>query len=206
MKTLVFLAASVAITSTVLAQGRVQFANTSATLIRTNFVEGGVSGSMSGAGQYVIGLFLGPAGSDFSSLRPVAYAQSAGLAGRFSGGANLVLPAPYDGAATIAFQVRAWSAVLGAVWADVMDKTVSYNGTGQPIVNMASPCGAIYLGSSAIGYVLPASGIAVSPGLFGTGPGQISGFDMYSPVCPEPSIVASAAVGLGALIMFRRRR
>jgi hypothetical protein len=206
MKTFLVLATSLATAVTLLGQGRVQFANTSTTPIRTNFVEAGVSGAASGAGEYVVGLFLGPAGSDFSSLQPVAFAQSSSLPGRFSGGANLVLPVPYDGSATIAFQVRAWSAALGPTWADASEKLAYYHGTGQPIVNFPYLCGSTYVGCSAIGFVLPATGVMPSATLFGTGPGQISGLDMYNAMCPEPSVLALGGMGLAALLVVRHCR
>jgi hypothetical protein len=198
MKTFLALASTLATATTLLAQGRVQFANTSTTLITTNTLLQGASGPMSGAGQYVVGLFMGQAGSGFASLQPVAYATNAFLAGRFSGGANLVLPAPYDGSTAVAFQVRAWSANLGYTWAEVTHTLATAPPCWPPATSFA--------GSSAIGSVLPATGIATSSVLFGTGAGQISGFAMYDFVCPEPATAALAGAGLAGLLFARRRR
>jgi hypothetical protein len=209
MKTLIILAASAALASTALAQGRVQFANTSATLITTNEIwPQTAQGPMSGAGQYIAGLFVGAAGSGFSSLWPVAYATNSTLAGRFSGGANLVLPGGFDGSATIAFQVRAWSKALGFTWSDVVFNTFdSYDGTGNAFsYSYIAPPGKCYLGCSTIGYVTPAMGLGVSSALFGTAPGQIGGFVMEEVFSmPEPSTAALAGLALGGLVILRRR-
>jgi hypothetical protein len=207
MKTLAVLSISLATATTLLAQGRVRFANTATTLITTNQIwNGQAQGPMSGVGQYVVGLFAGAAGSSYKSLRPVAYATSSVLPGRFGGGADFTLPAPYDGSAAIAFQVRAWSAAMGADWAEVSGKIQQWDGVGQPVVNYLFPCGKVFFGASTIGTTLPATEIQVSPALFGTALGEISGFAMYDFPCPEPATVALVGVGVAGLLFARRRR
>jgi len=206
MKKLTLLAACMLTATMVYGQGRVQFANSSTTAVTTNWTGAGASGNMAGAGLYTVGLFMGPTGSGYGSLAPVAYAVNS-LSGRFSGGGNLVLPAPYDGTAAVAFQVRAWSTALGSTWADVNGKLTSYNGAGQATANFMFPAGSLYLGSSAIGSVLPATGIATSSLLFGTGNGQIGGFAMYDVIpTPEPGTLALVGLGLTGLLFIRRRK
>jgi hypothetical protein len=59
----------------------------------------------------------------------------------------------------------------------------------------------IYRGESTIGFfTVPSSGTIE---LFGTGPGQVGGF-VLTPVVPEPSTYALAALGLCALAFCRR--
>jgi hypothetical protein len=208
MKKLTLLAACALTATMAFGQGKVQFANTPAFPITTNLT-GGASGSMVGAGAYVVGLFIGPAGSSFSSLTMVpTTTTSKAAAGIFSGGGSFVLPSPGDGSSAIAFQVRAWSVGLGATWADVTSKLDgTYAGVGRATANFSFAPGTYYLGSSAIGSVLPATGIGLPPALFGTGAGQIGGFAMTDVIpTPEPGTLALVGLGLTGLLFIRRRK
>jgi len=208
MKKLTLLAACALTATMAYGQGKVQFANTPTTLINVSSnLSGGASGPMTGAGNYVVGLFVGAAGANYSSLNPVGTANNSGIAGRFSGGGSYVLPAPYDGSAPVAFQVRAWSVGLGANWSAVSSKLESYDGTGNAKANFAFAPGTYFLGSSSIGSVLPATGIGVPPALFGTGAGQVGGFNMNEVIpVPEPGTLALIGLGLTGLLFIRRRK
>ena len=185
-------------------QGSVGFNNTSTTRIYTNNGAGGY-GLMSGNHTYRIGLYVGPLGSDEPSLQLVGLATNAfGIPpfdGRFNGGNPFYLPGGYPGETTIAFQVRVWSFFAG----------LSYEEAS------AFP-GSPFLGSTAIGYVTPASGITPVPQLFGSNPGQLSGlqFPASSPTLaklfiepesvPEPSTYVLGALAVMTACLFRRRR
>lgn len=209
MKKLTLLAACALTATMAFGQGKVQFANTPTTLLTTNFAATGASGAISGAGNYIVGLFVGPsANPTYSSLSPVGQVNNAGIAGRFSVN-PFTLPAPYDGSSAIAFQVRAWSAGLGATWDAVSGKLVpGYAGTGQATANFQFAPGTYYLGSSAIAVTTPATSIGVPPALFGpTAGSQVSGFALYDVIpTPEPATLALLGLGLTGLLFIRRRK
>jgi len=182
------LACSVLLTAVgAFAQGQINFANTSTTLITTT--SGGTTASISGAGNYTIGFYAGPAGSAESALTLAGTALNGALAGRFSGGNPYPLPSPtYPAGTTIAFQVRAWSTAAGS----------SYEAA------LASGNAGNFAGKSAVGSVSPTAPPATVPGIFGVGAGQVGGFTL-TPV-PEPSSIALGLLGLGAVALFRRRK
>ncbi len=165
------------------------------------------SGNLAPAGQYVVGLFMGAPGSDFSSLTPVGYAVNSTLPGLFNGSGNYVLPAPYYAGTTAAFQVRSWSTGLGLTWDEVSSKVSQYDGTGNARANFDFTPGTYYLGSSSIGWVVPAGGLQSPSILFGTRAGEVLGFalDEVMPI-PEPTNVVLACIGFAAWLLFRRRQ
>jgi len=177
------------------AQGRVQFANTSATVVTTN------SGPIAPPGQlpnqvgntstalnlWSYGLYIAPQGTvDVNAFNLVGPTTTnlPSFTGRFNGGNPFVIPG--NSSVTIAFQVRAWQTSGGA----------TYEAASAPFV---------YRGVSAIGQVTPTEGAATIPALFGTGAGQVGGF-VLAPNVPEPSSIALGLLGLGAIALFRRRK
>jgi len=167
------------------AQGQINFANTSTTLITTNTPTG--SGSISGAGLYTIGLYIGAPGATRAQLTLAGTTANGALAGRFSGGNPYQVPGAPAGSA-IAFQVRAWTTAHGATY-----EAAAASGSPSALV-----------GESTIGSVTPTAPPATVPGIFGTGAGQVGGFSI-APV-PEPSSIALGLLGLGAVALFRRRK
>ncbi len=189
------------------AQGTVNFSNNTLTRLYTNTLEFGqppnLVGQMAGPGQYRIGLYIAPAGTTdpnaFSLVGPTTLnSLTPGLFnGNPSGGFFVV---PGNTGQPIAFQVRAWQASAGS----------SYE---------SGPCCGVYRGASAIGSVTPATGVVLTPNLFGAAPGQVGGFALcpQTPettgpcVIPEPSsawlALLGAAVGCGMLrLRFRPKR
>ena len=186
------------------AQGTVNFANTSTTLMTTNSGNppppgqpANATGPTTGAGQYTVGLYIAPQGTTdllaFTLMGPTTLSQSGLGNGRFNGN-----PLPNNFAVsnntgqTIAFQVRAWSTFAGSTYEAAL-AFAGANSAGR------------YLGASTIGEVTPATGLTPTPALFGTGAGQVGGF-VLAPVIPEPSSIALGLLGLGAIALFRRRK
>jgi hypothetical protein len=181
-------AAAVASTGSALAQGTVVFNNASSSLVRVNDPVAGTAvpiGATSGYGGLLVGLFWGAQGAAEGSLVQIGATTSINpIAGRYSGGQR-VTGAGTAAGATGTFQIRAWSADLGADWA------------------AASTSGATgWIGKSAL--FDSATGGAGSPAspavpLANTVPG------FAVTLVPEPSVVALAVLGAGALL-FRRRK
>ena len=210
MKTLILIWTAAFLAASTHGQGTVAFINTSTTLLTTNFNPAGpswASGSLLGAGNYRVGLFLGPPGmTDPAALSPVGYADNAASPGRF---ANTPLTVPYGPGSAVAFQVRAWSASLGADWATVSAKIYPNWTTGYPtfIVPSVSPA---FFGWSDIGQTVLGGG-AILPGvLFGTNAGNVGGFALnwMGPIgyTPEPSVFALGTLVLISLLVLRRRK
>jgi hypothetical protein len=65
-----------------------------------------------------------------------------------------------------------------------------------------------WIGQSAVGNLtLGDGGLVVTPGVFGSGAGQVGGFMMgLTPIVPEPTTLALAALGGASLLLFRRKK
>lgn len=209
MKSVLGFFAAVFFTLGAFAQGTVNFANTSTTLLLTNSTvfpwpgqQPNQSGLTTGFSQYTIGLYIAPQGTTdlnaFTLIGPTTLNQSGIASGRFNGnpsGSSFVIPG--NSGQPISFQVRAWSTAFGGTFQDAI-----------------STCCGAYVGISSVGYVTPG---AVGVNLFGTGLGQIGGFVLCPPSLslglpcpmpvPEPSSVLLALIGVSAafgLWCFRR--
>lgn len=171
-------------------QGRVNFANTSGTVVTAdNTANGGSIANISGAGNYYFGLYLGP---DNNNLSLALLATNTAIAGRFNGGNPAPLPSPtYSAGTTYAFQVRGWSSSGG----DLSYEAAVIRAAGSPTM---------LVGVSGFGTVTPTASPGTPGALFGAGPGQVGGF-VLAPV-PEPSSIALGLLGLGAIALFRRRK
>ncbi len=154
-----------------LAQGTVNFANTTNTRMTTNSTavapigqSPNQTGNTAPGGQYTVGLYIAPAGTtdpqQFTLVGPTT--PNAPVGGLFHGnppgGFFAVLG---NTGQPIAFQVRAWSSFAG------------------PTFETASQPGG-YRGVSAIGEVTPSTN-GQPPALFGTGAGQVGGFVLLPP-------------------------
>ena len=193
MKKLLLTSLCVLVSVAAYGQGQVNLANTPATLFTTN--RSGVVGNMSGANQWRIGLYTGPAGSTLDSqLTLLAVATNSSLLGGRIGSVFVDTP----GTSPIAYQVKAWSLAAGASYeAAVAQNNANFMG-----------------GKSPIGGVTPAGSGVIPPVLFtstaGTAefPGQLTAGITLVPlsVVPEPSTIALGLLGLGAIALFRRRK
>jgi hypothetical protein len=64
-----------------------------------------------------------------------------------------------------------------------------------------------WIGQSAVGNLtLGDGGLVVTPGIFGTGAGQVGGFMMGLTAVPEPGTLALMALGSASLLLFRRKK
>ncbi len=198
MKKTLLLLGLVLLPAAVFAQGTVNFANTTVTRMTTNSgtvnVPPGQSPNANGntapAGTYVVGFYQAPQGTTdpnaFTLVGPTT--PNAPVGGLFNGNpSGGFFAIPGNTGQTIAFQIRAWQISGGS----------SYEAAIQPN---------LYRGMSAIGEVTPATGVVLTPNLFGTGAGQIGGFVLTPNVIPEPSSIALGLLGLGAIALFRRRK
>jgi len=178
------------------AQGFIKFGNNAASLITTNlFGVTGPAGGAGTAGSYIFELMVGLDGQAPSSTT-ISNANSGTLgAGRISN-RNVDVGKPVGDFVSV--QVIGWSRNLG----------LNYQ---QFLVNKPTATTGFW-GESAIGryQLASATGVATAPVLMvdGTTPPagfvQIPGFALNA--VPEPSAIALGVLGLGALILFRRRK
>jgi hypothetical protein len=186
---IIYLSAAALVGMAAKAQGVVDFHNTGTTQITTNSLTG-ATGPILGAGNYLFGLYVGPFGSPLNSLSPVGLATNVSLPGLFGTSGNFV-NAGFPAGTQLSFQVRGWSTFAG----NSFEQANAYAaGANFPIA---------YLGVSVPGFfTVPGSGSVV---LFGTGPGQVGGFQL-TPI-PEPSTTVLGLLGVLTLyIGFSRRK
>jgi len=199
MKKLLLLAAFLATSASMFAQGQVTFANTASTSFRvwTNNAAGTASNLTSVASGYRFGLYAAQGAAQTSnSLQIVGLATNLSVApslyGFFNGGSPFAMPAPYAAGDTITFQIRSWTLSAGLTYEEAVTTA-----QGNPL-NVA-------LGFSALGTTLLTASPAPPAALFGTAPGLLSSGWKIAPV-PEPSSIALGLLGLGAIALFRRRK
>ncbi|HEY0548529.1 MAG TPA: PEP-CTERM sorting domain-containing protein [Verrucomicrobiae bacterium] len=199
MKKALLLLGLIVLPAALFAQGTVNFANSSTTRITTNSTAQPPPGQLANvAGNtqtgFTVGLYIAPQGTTdpnaFQLMGPTTPSFGALAPGQFNGnppGGQFFVVSNNTGQA-IAFQVRAWSTFAGTTYE-----------TARNVQNA-------YRGWSAIGEVTPATGLVLTPNLFGTGAGQIGGFVLTPNTVPEPSSIALGLLGLGAIALFRRRK
>lgn len=193
MKKLLTIVALACATSLASAQGLINWANTSATLISVNGSSMAVRADA--ATTYNFGLFVAPMGTaapagvaDANWQFVAAYALNSTAA---AGAGRMLNPGVatvtgYGAGTSVNFIVRAWqSGSGGADWAAAMP-------------------GLTYIGTSSLGTAVLGGGVIGTPSAFGINPGQISGFNVI-PV-PEPSSMVLAGLGAASLLLFRRRK
>jgi hypothetical protein len=166
------------------AQGTVNFATANASQV----VRDQATGTAVGAG-YTAALYWGVAGATEAQLVQIgaSWPVTAGNGFIINGGTRTTGNGTAPGA-TAAFQVRAWAG-----------SALTYEAAGA-----AASRGKTVVFANATGDPAPASGPPVPPAAFGAGwntPLLVS-----SVVIPEPSTYALAALGVGALLLFRRRK
>ena len=180
------------------AQGTLNFANSSGTRL-TN--EAGTSFPAAGNATYKAGIYWGAQGSPEASL-VLLPASSNGvtttwgpLSGIFSGGTATF---PVAGGTTIACQVRVWQATYADYAAALAGQVLNPSERlGKGVVQT--------LALGAAGDPPSAPQDLAAPGGGGT-PFQRFGVIPVGVVVPEPSSIALGLLGLGAIVLFRRRK
>jgi hypothetical protein len=201
MKKLLLTTLLVGATLASFAQGQINWANTSTTLISLN--GSSMPFNSGGAAAYNFGLFIAPVGTaapdmtgpgglngiaDANWQLVAAYtvnSTATGGAGRTLNPGVATLNGFTPGT-SVNFIVRAWQ-----------------SGSGGNDWAAARP-GLTYLGTSALGTAIAGGGAFPIPGAFGVAVGQIGGFNVV-PI-PEPSSMALAGLGAAGLLLFRRRK
>jgi hypothetical protein len=185
MKKLLLTLALAAVTTFTYAQGTIQMANNAGTRFRIN---GAVPAAGTVAlGQFTFGVFVGQS-ADALSADPIGgtgLARSSATAGLITSdnpqGHQLTGFAPDS---TVFIQIRGWESRFGTDW-------------------RAGQQGGLY-GASDIRPVTlgPSSG----PGTVIWSSTDLTKFQAINLVIPEPSTIALAVLGLGSLLLFRRRK
>jgi hypothetical protein len=165
------------------AQGTIDFANTSTSLVSTN--TGGSLKTTSSGGNFQVALYWGVQGSTEDQLVQIGAAGAISpVSGRFNAGTRTTGNATAPGA-TATFQVRAWSGGY-ATYEDAFNSGLA----------------SVYAGKSLLWD--NATGGAGSPA---SAPASFSGFQGFTvaPV-PEPSTIALGVLGAGSLLFIRRKK
>src|SRR5437762_9804849 len=173
----------VSMTTTLLAQGLVNFANTPSTLVSAldppRYPLPGTIPLMSGApGSFYFGLLTSPVGANQFTFSGI-YATNMSTPGLFSGGYGVAVPG-WQAGTTRDFEVVGWSASLGHDWNPVW---------------LAIGWGDVF-GVSSVGNASPGDGVSTPAlNLFGGVSGIQSGFSLGTYLVPEPSAVSMLAIG-----------
>jgi hypothetical protein len=180
-------------------QGFIKFQNAAGSLITTNLF--GVTGSMAGpTDTYQFQLLIGPDGGTpaySAAIATVTNKNNALSAGRIANRTSVEVPGNVGD--FISVQLVGWSRNLG-------------NNYNQFLANLSTATTGFY-GTSEVGRVAlsSSSGVSTAPPIlfdsaatYPAGWTAIPGFALSA--VPEPSAIALGVLGLGALILFRRRK
>jgi len=136
--------------------------------------------------KYVAGLFL-EKGGEWVLISPLATFRTGADAGLWTASATKVNPEGVESDSLVNLQVRAWDSTKAATWADVLKDDSVARGESKVISNYKVGAGTGT--STTIQLSLVAAGL--------------ESFGLY--VVPEPSVIALGALGLGALLLRRRK-
>lgn len=190
MKKALFTLALVALATFANAQGTIQFANNAGTRFNVNGVRP-VNASTGGpaAGLYTFGVFYGTTADAALNATQTA----APLGGNTATGGLITAPSPNafqlpgtDAGQTVFIQFRAWESRFGADFA-------------------AAKVGGLYGETPVLPFIL---GPSAGPGTVvwaSTGGSQFTSMNLV-PTVPEPSTIALGVLGLGSLLLLRRRK
>lgn len=192
MKKLVILAAALAVAGTSYGQGTVGFANAGASAV-SNSVAGG---RIANAGFKVSLYYLPwvsdaqvPTTDDFNSAGQIVATSTLYAPGLYNnGGASVRVDGITPAGGVGWFQVRAWELAFGADYATASSKVGALVGTSSVLrVDTGDPTTAPPGAATTL----------ISAGL--------KTFSVY-PVVPEPTAIALGLLGLGSLLVLRRRK
>jgi hypothetical protein len=207
LKKMLVSVSSLAMTSLCFSQGFVSFNSSPGARVSTNYL--GTTGLISGAGDYYFALLVAPTSQTTIDLSLAGWTfvgygtNTAGLGwlnGNTAGNGSAVPVAGYDPESSANFAVVGWSSNLGHDLSPIVSSwpnPSTYSGAGIPFFGFSGIAQNIILGDP----------IGPYPALFGSASGFIHGFTLYSvtSAIPEPTGLAIAGIGAGALL-FRRRK
>lgn len=192
MKKLLIIGAALALAAGAHAQGYINFANGAAGVNAP--VTNGVGGAPIAGNSFLCQLYYGQANSTEATLVALTNAPigfSTVTPGYFTAGGRFLDPVFATGGVTNTFQVRVWEASLGSSWEQALATALSRPLSGEKLGKSN-----IIMTKAADGSVTPLPPPANLLGLRGFA---------VTPV-PEPSTIAFGIMGLGALLLLRRRK
>lgn len=139
--------------------------------------------------KYVAGLFIQNKDGNWDLISPLATFRTGGDAGLWTAPVTKVTAEGYASDSLVNLQVRAWDSTKAATWADVLKDGTVARGESKVISNYKVGAGD-GTQSTTVQATLLAAGL--------------ESFGLYT-VVPEPSVIALGALGLGALLLRRRK-
>lgn len=137
--------------------------------------------------KLVAGLFM-QQGGEWVLISPLATFRTGNDAGLWTAPVTKVNPEGVESDSKVNLMVRAWDSTTAATWADVLKDGSVARGESKVISNYTVGAGTGT--STTIQLSLVAAGL--------------ESFGLYT-VVPEPSVIALGALGLGALLLRRRK-
>lgn len=155
----------------------------------TSEVLGGTRDKVGGT-TYSAQLWVGTSADDLKAIdASLTTFKTGNTAGLINGNSNLVIPGLLGGTKVV-IQLRAWANATGAVtWADVLKDGNIARGMSALVTNYE------------LSGVDADNGPHVGSGNLATA--GLQSFGLY--IVPEPSVIALGALGLGALVLRRRK-
>lgn len=193
MKKLLLTLALVAVTAWAQGQGSLALLNPPTVVFKFDAKDGTAVANVPTAINSTLnyGLFIGPSADALSTLPVGGVATgSTTAAGRMTGVPALFLVPNSNPGDVVFARVRAWDSAFGNDWAAAQRQGRFYGETDirqlEPLGPTAGPATVIWQGAS------------------GTSANRF--FAMTISPVPEPSTIALAVLGLGSLLLFRRRK
>jgi len=188
MKKLLLTLALAAVTTFTYAQGTIQFLNTGPTRFNVNGVRPlSVSAGGPVGGTYSFGVWAGTSAGSLSAQNVGAVGTNTSTGGLMSGPSPNAFQLPgFEANTTVFIQIRGWESRFGQNY------------------DQAVAAGSLHGSSAALPFLLgPASG----PGavIWAAETTDLTKLQAIN-LIPEPSSIALAVLGLGSLLLFRRRK
>jgi hypothetical protein len=167
------------------AQGTINFGNTIASKVQYQASPGGPIAEMPATAPVVFGVFWGTTADGLQVDSRLGVPTAAGV---FSGGAIFGLPGTQPGD-VVFMKIAGWDAANGINFDASKRGPGHYGETDVRQVTLAATAG---------------PGQVIFQGSTGTNPNRFKAFTIFA-VVPEPSVIALGTLGLGALLLRRRK-
>ena len=183
-KTLLTLALVALTTVASYAQGTIAFGNGTLTRVTVRNLDGSARGNATAADGLTFAVFFGPAGATADALTQVQQPTPSATIGTTAG---VMINAPSvfglpgtDGGQVVSLQIRAWDTLTGG------RAMIGQTDVRQVTLGQTAGPGAVIWQTS------------------DTNPNRFT--PLIVNIVPEPSTIALAVLGLGSLLLFRRRK